>query len=835
MKNSLQDPVFSNRFEQIEEAHKHTLGWFYNNPATGFKNWLIEGNGVFWISGKPGSGKSTLMKYILNDSKAKQTLSQWATTSTLVMAGFFFHDRGTSSYQKSFDGLLRSILHQILTAIPEFVNLVLPFYKPSDLVKSTDTLVSTQNDALGQDDYAWKTSDLENAFLSLIQQDKISGRACLFLDALDEYDGGHIHIAEFVESIVKNSETQPFQIKICASSRDLPVFEKFFGTCPGIRIQDWTRNDISQYIMDYLARSKMEEYHVLAHQISIRAEGVFLWVRLALDEIRPLFMNGDSVDNVLSALIDLPKDLEGFYQRILRKVESRYYQETYTMLQLVLCDPSLSFLRFTLVVDFPLADEEIFSQTVPHDLSQRCKRMEIRIKSRCGGLIEIRESVESSARSVRSTAPAHVSPTYTEDRVQFMHQSVKEYVRVPENLISVLGGSNTPSWPCIDGHVQLARFYFHFLGLPELPEYAFSQRSLYLKKEYGILASDVIPQFLLHIEAAETSTRQAYVQYVDAFNVNMGDLVPINSYGSPWFEQWTKIPWVELWTPDQGTDERMTARPPSFLAFALCARLFLYVKEKLKIIHNDPTAVTLAVPLCYAIEQVFIINPLSPGNKSEPAVYLEMIKLLLEHQANPNQSIEINLQHVTPFSLAMSLVHKKPAALTHNLAIIRLLLDHGANPNEDSWRDRAQPHSKEPPLHILLSVLYTKSRTDWGPDIFLGGMTMVYEIIEKLLDKGADPNAKDGPYGKTALERALYICPYRTIEKFMECGAKITEVMAADEQTLFSQAHGILDEERWRRPECYDDASMKFGRKWNPQWKRESWLASIRTFMTSTP
>lgn len=45
-----------------------------------FVTWLSEGEGVFHISGKLGSGKSTLMKYICDHWQTEEHLKKWAGT-----------------------------------------------------------------------------------------------------------------------------------------------------------------------------------------------------------------------------------------------------------------------------------------------------------------------------------------------------------------------------------------------------------------------------------------------------------------------------------------------------------------------------------------------------------------------------------------------------------------------------------------------------------------------------------------------------------------------------------------------------------------------------------
>jgi hypothetical protein len=64
----------------IVEAHQETFQWIFTSPEAGdtpwpsFTNWLMNGAGLYWITGKAGSGKSTLMKYIYNDPRTLEML-----------------------------------------------------------------------------------------------------------------------------------------------------------------------------------------------------------------------------------------------------------------------------------------------------------------------------------------------------------------------------------------------------------------------------------------------------------------------------------------------------------------------------------------------------------------------------------------------------------------------------------------------------------------------------------------------------------------------------------------------------------------------------------------
>ncbi|KAK3335128.1 hypothetical protein B0T19DRAFT_350465 [Cercophora scortea] len=111
------------RIEQIDPNSGHTFHWVFDKPSVGLSQWLQRGQGIFWISGKPGSGKSTLMKFVHRDPRTTELLHRWKSSARQVRASFFFHHRGTAA-QKSFEGLLQGIISQILEAQPELMAVI---------------------------------------------------------------------------------------------------------------------------------------------------------------------------------------------------------------------------------------------------------------------------------------------------------------------------------------------------------------------------------------------------------------------------------------------------------------------------------------------------------------------------------------------------------------------------------------------------------------------------------------------------------------------------------------------------------------------------------------
>ena len=105
------------REEQIHRAHAKTFAWIFQDSTTPFKRWLTSNDGIFWVNGKAGSGKSTLMKFLATHGRTKTLLRQWSGSVNLIVASFYFWTAGHDA-QKSQLGLMKSLLYQILSAMP---------------------------------------------------------------------------------------------------------------------------------------------------------------------------------------------------------------------------------------------------------------------------------------------------------------------------------------------------------------------------------------------------------------------------------------------------------------------------------------------------------------------------------------------------------------------------------------------------------------------------------------------------------------------------------------------------------------------------------------------
>lgn len=75
-----------------------------------------------------GSGKSTLIKYIWHSQAMREELVEgWAKDGDLHLACFFMFEGG-NRIQKSYEGFLRSVMYQILSARQDLIRMAFPIF-----------------------------------------------------------------------------------------------------------------------------------------------------------------------------------------------------------------------------------------------------------------------------------------------------------------------------------------------------------------------------------------------------------------------------------------------------------------------------------------------------------------------------------------------------------------------------------------------------------------------------------------------------------------------------------------------------------------------------------
>lgn len=202
--------------------------------------------------------------------------------------------------QKSFLGLYQSLLHEILTQVPNLIPALLPERWRACCV-------------LGSTPHPWTEPECFYAFKQLLAQDIVRAKFCYFIGGLDEFNGDHQILVKTFKELVNSSN-----IKICVTSRPHFVFQDAFGPCPKLILQEFTYGDIISYIKGKLSEHprfktiSMEEpvrVSQLIRQVMEKAQGVFLWVNLVVQSLSEGLTNGDGVSELQCRIDNTPSEV----------------------------------------------------------------------------------------------------------------------------------------------------------------------------------------------------------------------------------------------------------------------------------------------------------------------------------------------------------------------------------------------------------------------------------------------------------------------------------------------------------------------------------------------
>lgn len=166
---SLRFDQHKDRHDHIKAAHSETCKWLQKSAE--YLDWLDPGkvhdhHGFLWIKGKPGAGKSTIMKFAL--ATARKSMGD------RIIISFFFNARG-GSLEKSTLGMYRSLLLQLLQQLPTL----------------QDELDLSGFEVNYDACYRWHLEPLKSLFHQAIENIKNSKVVC-FIDALDECDDDEV-------------------------------------------------------------------------------------------------------------------------------------------------------------------------------------------------------------------------------------------------------------------------------------------------------------------------------------------------------------------------------------------------------------------------------------------------------------------------------------------------------------------------------------------------------------------------------------------------------------------------------------------------------------------
>ncbi|KAM0193840.1 hypothetical protein ACHAPI_007501 [Fusarium lateritium] len=376
-----------------------------------FEDWLTSDQPIYWVSGKPGSGKSTLIKFLLKHPKTIQYLRKWNQDTALL--SYLFWKPGTPM-QQSFKGFLCSLLFQLLS-------------KDIGLVDSFKSMPELSHKMSPSD---WDENELFNVLQCYCRD---SARPlCLFVDALDEaLEENTPDLLKFIKGLSPN-------IKICVSSRPERTFQLAFKGDPSMEMQKLTKLDIlecskSLMVNSTLLQSQAHDFSELAWEVAQAAEGIFLWAILVTRSLVRGINNGDPKHVIFRRLGSMPKGLQDLYRDLLsrtaedRSIYRQYVSMAINLIFLSSARVTMSWMTYSKVSVFEVAmamDPYLLDSYVvdgdeitDYEIENKVQNMRNVLDAGCAGLFEI-------APDPDTPRPRHA----TFDILHFTHRAAQEFL-----------------------------------------------------------------------------------------------------------------------------------------------------------------------------------------------------------------------------------------------------------------------------------------------------------------------------------------------------------------------------------------------------------------------
>ena len=293
--------------QRVSSPLRGTFDWITENQS--FTSWIENSSSVLWLTGKPGSGKSTLMRHISEEPIAH---ALGMPLGAITASHFLGHSR--SSREASIS-LARSLLYQFC-----FQSLQVESQQNSRGWQYSKPYLDLQLRAEKEEELSYHDLvDLLQAFVIQVSQDHA---IYIMVDALDECDDeAGKRILSLLSTLRSITAEKPVQI--CLSSRStLPLEPISRSQLRTIYLENETSKDL-----EYFARMEIQRMMPLAPKdshlasaIVDHAEGMFLWAKLAICTLTDRYVGSEPLEILIGSL---PEGLFSLYDRLLQNLATR--------------------------------------------------------------------------------------------------------------------------------------------------------------------------------------------------------------------------------------------------------------------------------------------------------------------------------------------------------------------------------------------------------------------------------------------------------------------------------------------------------------------------------
>lgn len=462
---NLHFPEQDDRLYSISKPSEESFQWIWNSRQQGkasFPVWLGDNSGqnVFWLTGtrllsqdknehqlmhetgKPGSGKSTLMKYLFRNEELFPFLEQWSGHSPGILTGFFLWNCGTD-LQKTTIGLLRTVLYEALQDM-----IYGPLEEDPSIVQRIFAERWKQFSSYGGGMHPFNLSELR-AFFDLLLSDTTK-KFLLMIDGLDELDDDPTNALTILIS-ASNREN----VKVCISSRPSVIYQATFKDWPSLELNKWTRKGIQDYVLyafdqnDTMFNIPAEqsdgtEERAIINTLIDKANGVFLWASLATEFLVQSTKETDDVSTIRWRVNALPQDLEALLIYMFDNLDPSHFHQAARLFRLVDAHGYPSLLPLTSAYD-PDPRSALTAETHPLPLAEvltRAEKLRNTLVFKCKNLLSIFEAAPPDTQ--RSSVESADLANY---KVNYAHRCIRDFLRTYEMRSRIAKATDYEAFP----------------------------------------------------------------------------------------------------------------------------------------------------------------------------------------------------------------------------------------------------------------------------------------------------------------------------------------------------------------------------------------------------
>lgn len=400
--DSLAFEQMDSRIRNVATAAPTTCDWLFS--STHVSNWLGTSAGekqqsLLWIKGKPGSGKSTIMKKLWIWARHK--------LASDVTVAFFFNGRSHARLEKTNLGAYRSLTYQILSQWPRCHPLFLNHFSSKiGRYKLAKDVSDVSN---------WTVIELQEFLIELFTS-TTAPTTYMFVDALDECEEEDVKgIVTFLSSLNHHahlSSPHEIRLRVCPASRHYPHLDIPNSITLNVEDEVGHRQDIAAYIRRSLSMREADLIGDIEDKILDHAAGIFLWAVLIIPVLNDAYTSNQKSSTVLEdKLHHLPKTLSQTFELVLSH-SGPCGQESIAIFQWLLASKrSLSSIELYMAVQCSLK-----RMTAVEDRTSDTDATWSYLQLHTRGLVEMYNTAYGGT-------------------VQFIHESVREYLQNSDILL----------------------------------------------------------------------------------------------------------------------------------------------------------------------------------------------------------------------------------------------------------------------------------------------------------------------------------------------------------------------------------------------------------------